>query len=439
MMFYDSSQTADQVLDIFNGESGSSGISYSGNCNSTCNVNASRYDVTLSEGIISHYYSSLQPGFDWSEYCSGASGSCMGELNGGATSWLLTGAIDSSCVVSPGTGYLRVYCSNANAENDWYFYDTYIKLQSKVYGDDWRIYSYNSNKQDSTAVFYNGVTNYSPTVTWQSGTSSSGIAGYSFTGVTSNIFAWAWDQGKTTNFDYKEDTAYDWIGMAVGRSSTIASNNQLVSYFKIIPRNDYESGVSKYNTALNAFKADPLYGDNLEPPSEIVYTLTYDNNGNLVTGDGFYRVYNTLNQLWKVHNGSSAGGTLLERYTHHPTEERVIFKEVFFPNGSYKERTYYFDQNFVRVINSTGTFDITYVYHEGHLVAQKMGSTTLYMHTDHEGNVVAVTNSAGNLVERTSYTPYGDVISGGASATSIAEFSYSGVHLKHNFFNDDSY
>jgi hypothetical protein len=393
-------------------------ITYSGDCSSMCTVNTGSYNVTLTEGVISHYFDSREPSFDWAEYCSGVSGSCMGELNGGTASWVLTAAINSNCVVTQSQDYLRVYCSNANAENDWYFYDTHIQLKSKVYNDAWRIYAYNDNKQDSTTIFYNGASSYTPNMNWQSGTSSSGIAGYSFTGVTNNIFAWAWDQAKTTNFDYKEDTnpGYDFIGMAVGRSSTISSNNQLVSYFKIIPRNESASGTSRYNTALNSFKADPLYGDNIEPPTQTGYSLTYDNNGNLVTGDGFYRQYNSLNQLWQVRSGSTAGGTLLERYNYHPTEERVIFKEAFNPDGTYKERTYYFDQNFVRVINSSGTFDITYVYHEGHLVAQKIGGTTLYMHTDHEGNVVAVTNAAGNLVERTSYTPYGDVISGGTAS-----------------------
>ncbi len=44
--------------------------------------------------------------------------------------------------------------------------------------------------------------------------------------------------------------------------------------------------------------------------------LTYDANGNLVTGDGKFRTYNSLNQLSAVYNGSASNGTLLETYTY---------------------------------------------------------------------------------------------------------------------------
>ena len=40
--------------------------------------------------------------------------------------------------------------------------------------------------------------------------------------------------------------------------------------------------------------------------------MTYDANGNLVTGDGKYRVYNGLNQLSAIYNGTNSSGMLLE-------------------------------------------------------------------------------------------------------------------------------
>ena len=49
--------------------------------------------------------------------------------------------------------------------------------------------------------------------------------------------------------------------------------------------------------------------------------LTYDANGNLISGDGKFREYNSLNQLVKVYNGSDALGLLQEELTYHPTEE----------------------------------------------------------------------------------------------------------------------
>ena len=69
--------------------------------------------------------------------------------------------------------------------------------------------------------------------------------------------------------------------------------------------------------------------------------LTYDANGNLQTGDGFYRTYNSLNQLWRVYNGTSTGGTLLQEYTYDPVEERVLVKDNYWSNGTIKDSTYY--------------------------------------------------------------------------------------------------
>ena len=73
-------------------------------------------------------------------------------------------------------------------------------------------------------------------------------------------------------------------------------------------------------------------------------SLIYDANGNLVTGDGFYRTYNSLNQLWKVYNGTNSSGILLEEYTYHPIEERVAIKKVYNSTGAVIETTYYFSK-----------------------------------------------------------------------------------------------
>ena len=37
-------------------------------------------------------------------------------------------------------------------------------------------------------------------------------------------------------------------------------------------------------------------------------SLTYDQNGNLVTREKYYKVYKSLNQLWKVYNESDTSG-----------------------------------------------------------------------------------------------------------------------------------
>jgi hypothetical protein len=53
--------------------------------------------------------------------------------------------------------------------------------------------------------------------------------------------------------------------------------------------------------------------------------LIYDANGNLVTGDGFYREYNSLNQLVKIRLLNSTGN-VQETYVYDPVEEKVLLK-----------------------------------------------------------------------------------------------------------------
>ena len=144
--------------------------------------------------------------------------------------------------------------------------------------------------------------------------------------------------------------------------------------------------------------------------------LTYDANGNLVSGDGKYRVYNDLNELWKIYNGSSINDPLLEEYYFHPMEERILQKIVYHTNGSVKENVYYITKNLVRISNDTGTFDFRYIYHEGTLIAQQNpDGSKLFIHSNHEGSVSVVSNSTGDVIENTIMTPFGEVLSGGTT------------------------
>lgn len=152
-------------------------------------------------------------------------------------------------------------------------------------------------------------------------------------------------------------------------------------------------------------------------------SLTYDANGNLVSGDGKYRVYNSLNQLWKVYNGSDANGKLLEEFTYHPTEERVLVKKVYNPTGQLEETVYYINKEFVRVVNSSGSYDYVYVYHEGQLVAQrKPDGTKEFVHGDHLGSSTVITDENGDTIENTTYEPFGSIVEGG----NTTRYDYTG-------------
>ena len=150
--------------------------------------------------------------------------------------------------------------------------------------------------------------------------------------------------------------------------------------------------------------------------------LTYDANGNLITGDGKFRVYNSLNQLWKIYNGTSDADPLLEEYYHDPLEERIAGKIIYHNNGSIKEKVYYVSQNFVRVVNDSGTYDFRYVYNEGQLIAQQNpDGSKIFIHGNHEGSSSVVTNESGVVIENTTYSPYQEITSGGTKTRYTGE------------------
>ena len=162
-------------------------------------------------------------------------------------------------------------------------------------------------------------------------------------------------------------------------------------------------------------------------------SLTYDKNGNLLdSGDGITREYNSLNQLWKVKNSSS--GIVLVEFTHHPIEERVWFKNVSNSDGSWKETVYYISKEFVKVVNTSGTYNSTYVYHDGQLVAELLpDSSKKYYHPDHLGSTTLVTDSSGVAIENTSYTPYGEILTGGSSRFDYEGKEYDSTISQYDF------
>ncbi len=56
------------------------------------------------------------------------------------------------------------------------------------------------------------------------------------------------------------------------------------------------------------------------------------------------------------------------------------------------------------------------MYHEGQLVAQNVNGKKTFIHTSHEGSSTVVTNSSGAIIENTTYSPYGEVLTGGTAS-----------------------
>jgi RHS repeat-associated protein len=132
-----------------------------------------------------------------------------------------------------------------------------------------------------------------------------------------------------------------------------------------------------------------------------------DANGNLISGDGFYRVYNGFNQLWKVYIGNNASGSLITDYLYDPDGNRVALKKIYNLNGSIKEEMYYWSDEFITKVNASGEYNITLVFHEGQLIAKTTNGKKVFFVMDSQGSIVAVTNSTGQIIANMTYDPYG--------------------------------
>ena len=79
----------------------------------------------------------------------------------------------------------------------------------------------------------------------------------------------------------------------------------------------------------------------------------YDANGNLISGDSFYREYNELNQLTRIRQGNTSSGQVMEELVWHPIEERILIKDVYH-NNTKNYTVYCISKEYVVIENKTG-------------------------------------------------------------------------------------
>ena len=134
--------------------------------------------------------------------------------------------------------------------------------------------------------------------------------------------------------------------------------------------------------------------------------LTYDDNGNL-TDDGTKTYeYDYENRLVRVTRTSDSA--ILGEYNYDALGRRVE------KQASGATTTYYYDENRVIEEQVGSVTEATYVYGDDidEVLTMEHGGQTYFYHTDSLGNIAALANASGNVVEHYTYDPYGQMITG---------------------------
>ncbi len=101
---------------------------------------------------------------------------------------------------------------------------------------------------------------------------------------------------------------------------------------------------------------------------------------------------------------------VVEEYSYDPFGQRIKITR----NDTANTTIYTPFKELMRIRNSTGSYDFTYVYQEGILVARVNPDGSKYFyHPDHLGSTTLITNGTGSVVENTYYSPYGETLANG--------------------------
>ena len=144
------------------------------------------------------------------------------------------------------------------------------------------------------------------------------------------------------------------------------------------------------------------------------YRIDYDANGNIVYDQesNVYREYNELNQLSRTRI-NNISGTILQEYTYDPLKERIFIKDEFNSDGTLKSSTYYFDDDYVVIQNSSGTYNRTSIFQDGVLVGyEDFDGKKRYVLPDHEGSAHIVLNESGDVLEENLFSPFAEPLEG---------------------------
>ncbi|MBP9091257.1 hypothetical protein KBI23_09520 [bacterium] len=212
-----------------------------------------------------------------------------------------------------------------------------------------------------------------------------------------------YENGAETSYAFQYDNSLtDLVQAFVGSDVALSYGFDVVSQMSSQSASDPQfnwhpsvAGTSTYSAANSLDQYGTIGG----------VSQSYDASGCLTNDGSFTYIFNTENMLTQVKN--AAGSSVISSYLYDPMQ-RQVQKLV----GSVKTNFYY--SGFQRLADYDGTADTLqnrYVYGTGLdevLVQVASAGTKTYFHHNNQGSVIATTNSAGAVVDRYKYGPFGE-------------------------------
>lgn len=143
-------------------------------------------------------------------------------------------------------------------------------------------------------------------------------------------------------------------------------------------------------------------------------TYTYDANGNMTSDGSNCYSYNDANQVSQVKNCSN--NQVIAQYIYDYQGNRI--EKKVYTNGNLQQTVYSPTKEYEtkKLANNT-TQNTSNYYVNSDLVAKKNpNGSKNYYHNDNLGSASVLTDQTGNIVENTTYYPFGDIRSGGTKS-----------------------
>ncbi len=216
-----------------------------------------------------------------------------------------------------------------------------------------------------------------------------------------------YENGCTTNYAFEVDNdlsslLHNFVGSNVQFNYGFDNANQMATHRVSDPANfrwtPPAPATTSYGTANNINQYPTVGGTG----------YTYSTDGNLTNDGTFKYEFNTERMMTRVRNAGT--NAIIADYLYDPAQ-RQRQKNV----GGVKTNYYY--SGFQRLADydasagTPGTLLNRYVYGSGRddvLIQITGGGTKTYYHQNHQGSVIATTNSSGAVLNRYTYGPFGE-------------------------------